>query len=153
MIAYMLSENVILKVVLDTNIFVSAVLSPDGGAREILRMALNGAIKPIFGNALLSEYEDVLGRNSIFEHAKISQQERQVLFEALLNSCQWSRVHFLWRPNLRDENDNHVLELGVASGAHSIVTSNVRDFSGSELAFPHLRVLTPGEFLNWRRAK
>lgn len=53
------------------------------------------------------------------------------------------RVHFLWRPNLPDESDNHVVELAVAGGAEAIVTKNVRDFQRSELLFPALRILRP----------
>ena len=52
-----------------------------------------------------------------------------------------------WRPNLRDEADNHVLELAIAGGASAIVTSNVKDFHDSDLRFPQVRVVTPKEFL------
>ena len=56
-------------------------------------------------------------------------------------------VYYLWRPNLPDEGDNHILELAVAGGAESIVTQNIRDFRRSELRFPGIAVLTPEEFL------
>ena len=52
-------------------------------------------------------------------------------------------MYFAWRPNLRDESDNHLVELAVAGGARAIVTKNVRDFGRMELRFPDLRVLTP----------
>jgi putative PIN family toxin of toxin-antitoxin system len=48
------------KVVIDTNVFVSALLSADGASRQVLRLALNGMIKPIFSNALFAEYEALL---------------------------------------------------------------------------------------------
>ena len=54
---------------------------------------------------------------------------------------------YLWRPNLPDEADNHVVELSVAGGAEVIVTHNMRDFERAELRFPGLRVLTPGELI------
>lgn len=50
------------------------------------------------------------------------------------------RVFYLWRPFLRDPDDDHVLELAVAAGADLIVTYNVRDFVG-------VRVLDPDAFL------
>jgi len=53
----------------------------------------------------------------------------------------------LWRPNLPDEGDNHVLELAVAGSAQTIVTSNVRDFQRGELRFPDLEILTPRQFM------
>lgn len=61
--------------------------------------------------------------------------------------CDWVTVHYLWRPNLPDEGDNHVLELAVAGDAQAIVTQNVRDFRRAELRFPGIEILTPAEFL------
>jgi len=68
--------------------------------------------------------------------------------------CRWTRIYFLWRPNLRDESDNHLVELAVAGGAEAVVTRNKRDFRGAELKFENLAVLTPAECLRrttWQR--
>jgi predicted nucleic acid-binding protein len=64
-----------------------------------------------------------------------------------LSACERVQVYYLWRPNLRDEGDNHVLELAVAGGASAIVTNNVPDFRSSDLRFPDVRVLAPKDFL------
>ncbi len=56
-------------------------------------------------------------------------------------------IYYLWRPNLPDEADNHVLELAVAAGAEVLVTHNRADFVRSELRFPDLRILTPAQLL------
>ena len=69
------------------------------------------------------------------------------MFEAFLSVCEWIRVYYLWRPNLPDEADNHLIELAIAGGADAIVTNNIRDVRTGELKFPHLRILTPTEFL------
>jgi predicted nucleic acid-binding protein len=53
----------------------------------------------------------------------------------------------LWRPNLRDEGDNHVIELAVAGGAEAIITRNTRDFRFAELRFPSIQILTPESLL------
>ena len=74
-------------------------------------------------------------------------QDRRTLFEAFLSVCEWVKVYFLWRPNLPDEGDNHLVELAIAGGAATIVTNNVRDVREGELSFPGLHILTPAEFL------
>ena len=57
------------------------------------------------------------------------------------------RIYFLWRPNLPDEADNHLVELAVAGGSDAIVTNHTRDVRRGELSFPHLQILTPAQFL------
>jgi len=71
----------------------------------------------------------------------------RVLSAVCLARCRWTRIYFLWRPNLRDEADNHLVELAVAGGAQAIVTKNTRDFAKMELRFPNLRVATPAELV------
>lgn len=73
--------------------------------------------------------------------------ERDALLDAFLQVCDWVRIAYLWRPNLPDESDNHVMELAVAGGAGVIVTNNVRDFRDGELTFPDIRILTPARFI------
>ena len=99
------------------------------------------------GEALFVEHESVLSRAGLFEQSTISEEERWTIWAAFASRCHWVRVYYLWRPNLPDESDNHVIELAVAGGADAIVTHNKRDFDRMELRFPQLRVLTPGELI------
>jgi hypothetical protein len=71
-------------------------------------------------------------------------QVRSMLFYSGRGS---SRCITVWRPNLPDEGDNHVLELAVAAGNAPIVTLNRRDFRSGELRFPGIIVQTPGAWL------
>lgn len=95
------------------------------------------------GTALLNEYEDVMGRDALFERSLLSKAEREELLDIFLAGCQWTRIYYAWRPNLRDEGDNHLLELAVAGNASWIVTRNLRDLRGMELRFPTIGVATP----------
>ncbi len=135
------------RIVIDTNVLISAVLSPNGAARGALRRCLTGTAQPLIGNALFLEYEDVLAREELFAAAPISPEDRAALLDAVLGVCQWINVSFLWRPNLRDESDNHLIELAVAGNAEWIVTNNEKDFAAGELIFGGFRVVTPGAWL------
>lgn len=132
-------------IVLDTNVFVSALRSGGGASRQVLRLVLQGKAMPLFGNALWQEYEDLLGRD-VWTPATTADERRQVL-AALAHAARWVNVYYGWRPNLPDEGDNHLIELAVAGHAEAIVTHNVRDLRRGELAWPQLRILTPAQYL------
>lgn len=80
---------------------------------------MNGDAEPLIGNALFLEYEDVLSRDRLFEGAGINAEERSALLDAVLSVCRWTNVAFLWRPNLPDEADNHLIELAVAGSSRA----------------------------------
>ena len=135
------------RVVIDTNVLTGALLSRQGQNRAMLRACFEDRLRPVLGQTLFLEYEDVLGRTELFRKSPLSAVERQQFFEAFLNICEWMQVYYLWRPNLRDQGDNHLVELAVAGAAQVIVTNNVADFQTSELRFPGIRVLRPGDLL------
>jgi putative PIN family toxin of toxin-antitoxin system len=142
-----------MRIVPDTNVFVAALLSPGGKNREVIRACLKGKATPLFGTALFHEYEALLGRNDLMRKSPLSAVERWSLFEALLSVAEWTKVYYLWRPNLPDEGDNHLIELAVAGGAEGIVTNNTADLKSGELLFPSVSIFTPSQFLeaiSWR---
>jgi putative PIN family toxin of toxin-antitoxin system len=141
-----------MKIVIDTNVFVSALMNADGAPRQVIRLCLEGSLLPLIGNTLFAEYEDVCARDNLFDDRLISREDRTALLDAYLSSCLWVPIYYLWRPNLRDEADNHLIELAVGGGASALITANKRDFGRSELLFPQLEILTAGEFLAQRRA-
>ena len=132
--------------VVDTDVFVSALLGK-GASNRIVDACVAAELEPLMGAALLSEYEDVLGRDDLFANCALSRREREDVLDAFLFRCRWVRIYFAWRPNLRDEGDNHLVELAVAGNAEAIVTKNTRDFRVSELRFPGLAIQTPEAFL------
>ena len=134
-------------IVLDTNILVAVLLRGGVAARSVLRACLNAQYQPVIGPALLAEYEDVMGRTDLFADSALSAKERSDVLDGFLNRCRWVEVFYAWRPNLPDEADNHLIELGVAAQAHAIVTRNLRDVAHGELKFPSLRVFTPEQCL------
>lgn len=140
-------------VVIDTNVFVSALLKAQTAPRQVLRLCLSEEIKPLMGNALLAEFEGLMERDKLFNDGPLSVKERQAILNAFLSRCDWVSVYYLWRPNLRDEADNHVLELAIAGGATHIVTGNTKDFRGAALRFPQIEIVTPSQFLTQVKGK
>jgi len=104
------------------------------------------------GEKLFNEFEAVLSRSQLFQRSPLARHEREELLDAFLSVCEWTSVFYLWRPNLPDEADNHLIELAIAGTAATIVTQNVRDVRWGELLFPQLAVETPAEFMTrWRK--
>ena len=145
MIAYVQSYNVP-RIAIDTDVFIAAVLG-EGAANRLIGAVLEGRFEPLMGPALYAEHEAAMGRAAPFARCRLSAAQREELFDVYLAGCRWTRIYFLWRPNLRDESDNHLVELAVAGSAQAIVTRNKRDLKSAELKFDDLAVLTPAECL------
>ncbi len=138
-----------MKIVIDTSVWISALIKKDSKAREVLRLVLHKKLFPQMSEALFKEYEEVMKRKKIQNLTPLSLTEQNNLFEAYLSTCKWNEIYYLWRPNLKDEDDNFVVELAVASGAEVIITYNVKDFKNTELRFKH-KIVTPEKFIKGR---
>ncbi len=138
-----------MKVVIDTNILVSALLSEDSVCRKVLYRAFDGDILPLISNTLFCEYEDVISRDYLFKRCPFDADKRNMFLDDFLSMCKWVDIRYLWRPNLRDEADNHVLELAMAGQASYIITRNIKDFvSAPDLKMDHISIVDPFDFLD-----
>ena len=135
------------RVVIDTSVVINALIGQTGPAREILRRCLQGEIRPLISTALFLEYESVSRREHVIELCPLSSEQITDLLAALFSVCEWVNIHYLWRPNLKDEGDNFLIELAVAGNAHAIITQNLKDLRNAELTFDNLAILSPKEYL------
>ena len=135
------------NIVVDTNVLVSALISASGDSRSVIRLCLQKKCQPIIGNTLFAEYESLLNREEIIAKCPLNSDQIQSFLAAFLSVCQWVSVYYLWRPNLKDEGDNHLVELAIAGNAEIIVTNNTKDFQNAELLFPDLSILKPEDFI------
>jgi putative PIN family toxin of toxin-antitoxin system len=136
-----------IKIVVDTSVFISALIGSKGPSRELIRRCLTGEYQPLMGNALFCEYESVIQRDAILTKCPLTSLEISDLLNAFMNVSQWISIYYLWRPNLIDEADNHLLELAIAGNARIIATNNVKDFQNTELLFPNLSILKPEQII------
>jgi putative PIN family toxin of toxin-antitoxin system len=135
--------------VLDTNVLVAAVRSPAGASAEILRRVLLGQVGALCSVPLFMEYEAVLLRPVHLEAAGAHADQVINFLDALAGVVIRVEIQFLWRPQLRDPNDDLVLELAVngqgLGDSVAIITSNQKDFLPQAGKFG-IGVLTPRQF-------
>ena len=135
-----------MNVVIDTNIWISALISKDGISREIIRLAFQDKISPQISTTLFLEYEAVMKREKIQRLCSLNIEEQEELFQAFMSTCKWNEIFYLWRPNLDDENDDFLIELAMASNSKVIITDNTTDLKSGELHFD-IEILTAKQFL------
>ena len=140
-----------MKIVVDTSVVISALIGKRGPSREILRQCLQGKYQPLISNTLFLEYEDVSLRPKIQKQCPLDESEIQELLKAFYSVCVWVPIYYLWRPNLKDEGDNFLIELAVAGNAEIIVTNNIKDLDSAELSFENLRIYKPEQLLRGER--
>ena len=136
--------------VLDTNVLVAAVRSPQGASAKILRRVLTERLSALCSVPLFLEYEAVLSRPEQLQAAGVSVADVANLLDVLAGKVQRVEIAYLWRPQLRDAADDMVLEAAVNGRATAIITFNQRDFLPQTLTFG-VAVLTPAQFFQGAR--
>jgi len=132
------------RVVLDTNVIVSALRSSRGASfRLVSLVGVSPAFEIALSVPLVLEYEAVLVRHAA--ELNLSREAAVGVVDFLCSVAHRQDIHFLWRPSLPDPQDEFVLELAVAANCEAIITHNVRDFVGAKKFKP--QVLTPSAFL------
>jgi putative PIN family toxin of toxin-antitoxin system len=132
------------QIVIDTNIFLSALRSNQGASFLLLtHIRESGLFEINLSVPLVLEYEDVCKRPGLVP--TLSDQEVDDLLDYFCSVARQHKIFFLWRPFLKDPKDDMVLELAVEAQCDFIITFNRKHFVGSEKF--GIRALTPQEFL------
>ena len=131
------------SIIMDTNVLFAGLYSSTGASFQILRLLNAGKIMTVISTTLLFEYEDVLKREqTVLEY---SHKQVDIILDNICALSKFQEIYFLWRPYLKDQKDDHVLELAVASTTKLIVTHNLKDFKGVEKF--GIQAITPGNYL------
>jgi putative PIN family toxin of toxin-antitoxin system len=136
------------KILLDTNILINVILSPSkaSASYKVFELCSAKKLEPQLGCALFNEYEDLFHRPEIQAKSVYTGRELEKILDGFLSVCKWHKVSYLWRPNLSDEADNHLIDLAVASNTQWIITQNIKDLSSGELKFD-FQAISPDNFL------
>ena len=128
-----------MRVVLDSNIVVSACLTPQGASATIVELALLGYFTLCISQEVLSEYREVLAR------PKFSRELERI--KTVLEGIEETSAVIVPRQRLTlssDEEDNRLLECAQAAKADFLVTGNRKHFPDR---MDEVRILSPREFL------
>lgn len=135
-----------MKVVLDTNVIVSGLLSPFGATGEIVRMLASGTLELCYDARILSEYRNVLLR------PKFSFNQVQV--DYLLDQIKMCGHIVAGKPlikRLPELDDEPFLEVALAEKVQCLVTGNLKHYPVKKRE--GMLVVSPTEFLDIYRKK
>lgn len=135
-----------LRVVLDTSVIVAALRSRQGAANAVLRFVATGKLRVLCTPPLFLEYEDVLKRPEHRLVHGLSPTAVDDFLAELAAVIEGVDVHFSWRPQVRDPNDEMILEAAINGRADALVTYNLADFAQAADRF-EIEILHPAELL------
>ena len=115
-----------MKVVLDTDVVVAALQSPEGASRRLLLAAVDGLLEVACSVPLMLEWEAVLKRPAVLAAAAVSATEVDDVLDELARVIVPVELHYVWRPVAHDADDDVVLETAINGEADRLVTFSLR---------------------------
>lgn len=137
------------KVILDTNVIVSALISNSIPTKILYELVLNSKVEICLSDEIFAEYIEVINRAKFSKYANFKTKADIVLnkIRELSKFYKTDRKIEI----LTDASDNKFLELAAASYADYLITGNTLDFQITE--FEYTRILTPREYWDYSDPK
>jgi len=133
-----------MKIVLDTNVLVSGLLTPFGPSGEIVRMVSAGELILYLDARILSEYQEVLHRPKF----KFDEDHISILLDFIKLYGQFVSSLPL-KNRLPDPDDEPFLEVAIAGKVRSLITGNIDHYP--PLSREGIPIFSPSEFLEFFR--
>jgi len=140
--------GVTMRIVIDTSVLVAAARSRQGASFALVSSLPNPHFEFALSVALYTEWQAVLTRPEHLPHG-LRCEDVLAYLRYLTSIAHLQDVYYLWRPFLRDPNDDMVLECAVASNSQFLVTHNIHDFQ--RIVELGVTPITPSSFLNLLR--
>ena len=125
-----------MQVVIDTNVLVSAMLSPNGTPAKVLSLALHGKIKVLYDNRIIFEYIDVLSRKEF----GFSKEIINDMIDYFRRDGEYVNPEPI-KLDFTDEKDRKFYEVYKSGEAKYLITGNIRHFPKEDA------VVLPKEFI------
>jgi putative PIN family toxin of toxin-antitoxin system len=129
-----------LRLVIDTNVLISAALKPEGLERAVLLLAITHPARLYVSRPILEEYRAVLARREL----KIRKGLRRQLLQFIRNHSHVVRPRVRVEVT-RDPDDGKFLECADAARADYLVTGNLKHFP---VYWKNTKIIRPREFLD-----
>ena len=133
------------KLILDTNIIVSALISNSTPTKILYEIVLTQKVQTCLSEEIFAEYVEVMNREKFVKYTNFKTKA-----DIVLNKLrEISRFYKTDRKIdiLTDTSDNKFLELAAVSSADYLITGNILDFHITE--FEYTRILTPREYWDY----
>ncbi len=136
------------KIILDTNVLISALISPDGIPCKIIdELVIEKVVSICTSEIIVREYFDVINKDKFKQHRSFYVNAEILLgyIEEIAEKFTPTAVVDL----LKAKTDNKFLELAFESKADYLITGNIKDFSLQKAGVT--KILSPSEY--WRKYK
>lgn len=133
-----------MRIVLDTNVLVSGLLTPFGSSGEIVRMVFSGEFILCIDARVLSEYKEVLYRPKF----KFDQNKIAILIDFIMQYGQVVSSSPLKHP-LPDPDDEPFLEVAIAGNVKILITGNKIHYPSASQE--GIKIVSPSEFIDLLR--
>lgn len=128
-----------LKVVIDTNVFISAFYLPESRPANVVLLARRKTILNLISPQILKEVERIIKKNLLWDNSKTQSAVRRIKNFS-------EEVHPQERLSIiADDPDNRILECGVASQADFIISGDKHLLNLKN--FQEINIVTPADFL------
>ena len=131
------------KVILDTNVIISAFLKPESNPALILALCLEGSLTVCLSETIWQEYRGVLRRKKF---QGLDQESIEKLLSAIKQQALWVSPRILVNILSRDPADNKFLECALESQADYLITGNTRHFPLKK--FHNTKIINPRDFID-----
>lgn len=131
------------QIIVDTNVLLAGLRSQRGASYKLLTILNDNRWQLNISTTLVFEYEEILKRDHL--QLGLSLEDIDDIINAICFIANKRSVFYLWRPFLKDPDDDFLLDLAVESQADYIITYNQKDLQPSEIF--GIKVVTPKQFL------